>query len=378
MPDFLDEINATTNKVIFSRYLKDLVFRNSPFLAHLRAKCLEPWTGGTLTQHPFLYNRMIGGPYATGANFDLTKRQTLSSFYFDIRKYYINITTFLEDVELYNTGPAAAVQRVQADMKTAVNTMNEKIAIDLWHHGQNITTGSVTDNRALFINGFSEAINDGITPSWDGQVFPTYGGQTRNSFIGGALNSVPYFCGTKASGAAGQITYNILEEKSQDATIGAREPDLGVCNKAVYAYIKERIQPNQRFMQEQDPYFGVSGMRMNSAMILKDDYAPSAVYGQTIDGQHSYLTSTFDTTGLSPDSRSNMQASVTYTVGEFFAWINTSTWMLRISNSRLFGFGFTGYKYAQDNTILAGQVLLGSTLYCLDPRLNKQLFGISS
>jgi hypothetical protein len=77
-------------------------------------------------------------------------------------------------------GPAVKVKLVDAYMTNAVQALNTDIAIDFYRHGQNIS-GS---NRAIFINGLSEALNDGVNPSWDGNVFTTYGGQLRNTAVG--------------------------------------------------------------------------------------------------------------------------------------------------------------------------------------------------
>ena len=219
-------------------------------------------------------------------------------------------------------------------------------------------------------------MNDGVTNGWDGNFFPTYGTATRNNVIGVSLNSIPFFNGN-VDGSANPISYQTLEETYQTASIGREEPDLGVSNKAVYAYIKEKIQPQQRFAQERDPYFGTNGMKMNSAMIMKDDYFPSLKYGQNNPNIGNFLTASFTSTGT-PAAQSNLPATQTIAASEVFNWYNTKKWLLRVSNSSLFGFGFTGFKPAQDNTRVVGQILAALNLECVAPRLQKQLFGINS
>src|SRR6185369_11821705 len=104
--------------------------------------------------------------------------------------------------------------------------------------------------------------------------------QARNGAVGSALNSVPTFCGT-SSGAQSPPQYVVLEEGYQDASIGKKEPNLGVGNKQIIASIKAVMQVQQRFQQERDPVWGVMGFRFNNAMILKSDYFPSLRYGKT-------------------------------------------------------------------------------------------------
>ena len=371
----LDEINLTTLAEIYPHTIEDNFFLDTPFLAHLRAKALTDFTGGANTRFTFLYAPMIGGSYARGDNFNITKRQTLAGAVFDPKLYEVSIPEYLEDLEILNKGPLAVFSLIDTDLANAMHTISAIVAIAMARHGQ-VSASTVTDNRPKDINGWAEALNDGLTNSWDGNVFPTYGTATRNNVIGVTLNSQPYWVGTQA-GAAAPITYQILEETYQDASIGREEPDLGVGNKAVYAYIKERIQPQQRFAQERDPFFGVSGMKMNSALIMKDDYFPSLRYGKNDPDLGNYLTSTF-TSASTVASGSNMPSATSCAPTEVFNWFNTKKWLLRVSNSSLFGFGFTGFKPAQDNTRVVGQILAALNLECVAPRLNKQLLGIGA
>lgn len=371
----LDEINLTTLAEIYPHTIEDNFFLDTPFLAYLRAKALTDFTGGANTRFTFLYQPLIGGAYSRGDNFNITKIQTLAGATFDPKLYEVSVPEYLEDLEVLNKGPLAVFSLIDTDLANAMHTISAIIAVALQRHGQ-ASSSTVTDNRPKEINGWAEAINDGLTNSWDGNVFPTYGTATRNNVIQASLNSVPFFCGTQ-SGAGAPITYQVLEETYQTASIGRVEPDLGVGNKAVYAYIKERIQPAQRFAQERDPYFGVSGMRMNSAMIMKDDYFPSLRYGQNNPSIGNWLSASF-TSSSAPSSNSNLPASTTIQPSEVFNWFNTKKWLLRISNSSLFGFGFTGFKPAQDNTRVVGQILAALNLECVAPRLNMQLYGITA
>jgi hypothetical protein len=371
----LDEINLTTLAEIYPTTIEDNFFLDTPFLSYLRARCLTDFTGGANTRFTFLYAPMIGGAYARGDNFNITKRQTLAGAVFDPKLYEVSVPEYLEDLEILNRGPNAVFSLIDTDLANAMHTISAIIGVSINRHGQ-VAGGGVIGNRPKEINGWIEAVNDGVTNGWDGSTFSTYGTATRNGVISKALNSIPYWVGTQG-GATGPISYQVLEETYQDATIGREEPDLGVTNKACYAYIKEKIQPQQRFAQERDPYFGVSGMKMNSAMILKDDYFPSLRYGQNDPDLGSWLTGTF-TSASTVASTSNMPASTSLTVGEVFAWFNTKKWLLRISNSSLYGFGFTGFKPAQDNTRVVGQILAALNLECVAPRLQKQLLGIGA
>jgi hypothetical protein len=369
-----DEINLTTLKEIYPRVIKDQFFLDTPFLAYMRAKALVPFSGGSEMQSTFLYAPLIGGNYRKGGTFNLTKPQTLAGTTFQPKYYYTNVSEYLEDIEVENKGPQAVFSLIDTDLRTAMHTLSVIVALDMQRHGQAVVTG-VADDRSGAINGWAEAMNDGKTASWDGNYFTTYGTATRNAVIGSALNSEPFWCGD-ASGNTGQINFSILEETYQSVAIGRKEPDLGVGNKLVISLIKEKMQPQQRFAQEKDPQFGIHGFRFNNAMILKDDYFPSVRYGYS--GSLGNSTVASFTSPAAVGANSNMPTSTTLQAGEVFAWFNTSTWAVRITDSKQFGFGFTGFKPSQNSTRVSGQILAGLNLQCFEPRLNKMLLGIGS
>lgn len=371
----LDEVNLTTLKEIYPRIIEDNFFLDTPFTAYLRAHSLVPFGGGAFMQTTFLYAPMIGGSYAKGANFDISKRQTLAGTVFDPKYYEVSIPEFKEDLQVLNKGPLAVFSLIDTDLQNGMNTITAIIAIAMHHHGQASGTG-IIGNRPNDLNGWIEAMNDGITPGWEGSIFTTYGTQARNGAIGSTLNSVPRWVGN-SDGSSAPITYASLEEGYQTASRGRVEPNLGVGNKAVYAFIKERIQQQQRFAQERDPYFGASGMRMNSAMILKDDYFPSLDFGKNDADLGDFLSATFSSPAT-VGAGSNMPTSTTLTVGEVFNWYNTAKWLFRVTDDPEFGFGFSGFIPAQDNTRVVGQVKAAVNLECIAPWSNLQMFGIGA
>lgn len=365
----LNEINLTTYKYIYPNVIEDNFFLDTPFQAHLRAKALVPFSGGSHTQHVFRYAPMIGGSYQRGDNFNITKRQTLGGTVFEPRFYQVSVPQFLEDLEL-NRGASAVFKLIDEDLRNAMDTISVITALAIQRHGQNVNG----QDRTAEINGWAEALNDGVTNSWDGNIFPTYGGATRNGNVGDTMNSVPLWAGT-STGATAPLTYNTMAESYLDCTRGRQSPNLGVTTKAGMASILERIQPQQRFTQEQDPYFGAQGIKFNKAIIMHDDYFPSARYGKNTDtGDYRSGSFTSAASGLAPTS--NMPANTVLTVGELFTWFNTDKWLFRVSDSKEFGFGWSGFKPAQDTTTVVGQIKANVNLECTAPWANKQIFGI--
>ena len=368
MDPSVSELNSVTKFEIYPEVVTDNFFLATALLAYWRDHCLVPFTGGTWTQAPFRYATMIGGFYAPGSGFNITKRQTLTSLRFDTRYGYVSIPEYMEEIDVENKGENAVVSLLTADMQNGMDTANAIVAVASNQNGQ-------TAGRTLAINGWPEAINNGIDPSYDGNIYTQYGQQARNGAVGSALNSTPFWCGD-GNGNAGAIQYAQLEEGYQDACIGKKEPNIGCGNKAVIAYIKEKMVAQQRFQQERDPVWGVTGFRLNNAMILKDDYFPSAVYGQNDPILGNWSTSTFSSPS-SPSTQSHLPASKTCTVGEVFCFFNTFDWLFRISDSENFGFGFSGFVPAQDNTRVVGQIKWMVNMECVSPRTQKQFYGIN-
>ncbi len=345
----------------------------------MRAKALVPFRGGAFTRNLQLYAPLNGGAYAKGiGGFNLTKPQTLSSTVFDPRYYVVMIIEYLEDISVLNTGDLAVFSLLETDMANAYQTISAIIALDLQQNG-------VIGARAININGWVEAINDGLNPSWDGNIYTTYGTATRNGNVKKALNGNVYW-GGNATGGAGTITYPVFNAMYNLAKRGTDEPDLIVGNKPIVSFVENRIQAQQRFGQDgasvRDPYFGATGFRFKNAMVMMDDYFPSALAGYadaSNGGLGNNLTSTIAYVPPAGGAINNFPATAqTLTVGEPLVMFNTSRWKFRVSNDSEFGFNPTDFIRAPDSTRVASQLKAAVNLECVAPWSNVQGYGWNS
>ena len=380
----LDELSATTLYEIYPSIVQDNFFNDVAFLAYIRDHCLATFGGGTTMQQTFLYAPLLTSSYGIGSQFNLDKIQTIAGTRFD-PKYYASIyPEYMENIDVLNVGPNAVFSLLNLNLANMMNSICADIAIAMSLHGQPSGSG-IVGNRPYDINGWIEAINDGNTPGWDGSVFITYGGQVRNGAVGSTLNSIPRYCGDSTTAAGqtslgGPLTYSILEEGYWDASIGRERPNLGVTTKRAFAYIKEKIQPLQRgnLVNAEDAIWGVTGDKMNDAIIFPDDYFPSAAYGVNDPVLGNYLTSTF-TVPAGASSKSNLPvATAIATVGETFVWFNTSKWQFRLSNSPRYQFGLWGFYPAADSTKVVARTHAACNLICLSPRHQKAFYGIAA
>ena len=371
-----DQISASTLADLRDDVVYDEFFVESAWMRKMRVSgALDEFLGGTIMQTPFQYDRVNGGAYAPGSDATVVQKQILAATAFVPKAYKedVAINLFRSNV-IQGTGPAVKVKEVDLYMTNAVQALNTDIGIDFYRHGQNIS-GS---NRIIFINGLSEALNDGINPSWDGNVFTTYGGQLRNGAITNTLNSIPIWVGNQAGGT-GQISYKALAESYLNCV---QRPDIGLCNKALYAYLLERQEPKQRFEMQQDVSIGMSGLKLLDALIFEDKLAPSTKFGQILPSGLSQTTSIQPTPFTTPtysgnqNNISNYPSNTSVTPGEPFFWLRVKGWKLRPSADPEYNFNFTPPIRSQTNPDLVVMFLKTAlNLYCTSPRDNSQIVG---
>ena len=368
-----DQISATTLADLKDDIVYDNFFVDSTTLRALRiAGALDDYAGGTAMQNPFQYNRVNGGAIAPGSDVNVSQVQILAATAFQPKEYLEQIGVNLFQVGVINAGPAGKVKIIDAYMTNAVQAANTDLGIDIFHHGQNIS-GS---NRIVYVNGFSEAMNDGVTNSWDGNIFTTYGGQTRNGAVGNTLNSIPIWLGDQ-NGNTGQLAYKPLVEAILNCV---QPPDKGVMNKAAYAYALERLDHKQRYGEEQDVNMGLSGFKVMSTMFFVDKLCPSTKYGQILPTGLSQTTAikpaTFTSAASGISTISNLPANKTINPGEPVFIMRTQGWKVRPTTDPEYNFNFTPWVRSQTNAdLVVGFFKIALNIYTVSPRDNVQLFG---
>lgn len=348
----LDELNVAARKKIMPS-LADNFFKNGPVMRFVKEKRMKIFPGGTQIQENFIYKPMKGGAYAKGDQFDVTRRQTKAGMLFDIRKYEVNVTEFTEDIEIELRTPEAVFSTVRVDLANAALTLSAILEIAIIRHGQ----GLAGDNRIKHLNGFEEALNDGVNPSYKGNLFPAYGGQARVD-VAPALNPPAGLINADIAGK--QINNRVLEHSYQSCVIGEEHPKIGVTTTRCMGYINENYLPLQRLQDTVEPTIGWPGLKFKQATILESNYMPGA-------------------DGVNDPDLGDYSAT-----NETFLWLNPggegddAYFRLHVSASPKFQFGFTGFKVARDDTQVAGQILFAGNFIIRAPRLMRFLFGIGA
>ncbi len=370
-----DQISAATLSDMAQDIVYDEFFVEGSLQRKLRASgALDEYLGGTIMQEPFQYNRVSGGAIAPGSDVTVIQKQILAATAFNPKLYVEQVPMNLWQTNVVNSGPAARVKLADLYMSNAVQALNTDLGIDFYRHGQAAPSG-VGDNRVVFINGAAEAMNDGITSSWDGNYFPYYGGQLRNGVIGNVLNSIPIWFGDQL-GNTGQISYKSIVEMYLNCV---QEPEIGVCNKALYSYLLERQEPKQNFAQEKDASIGLVGLKFLNSYIHVDKLCPSTKYGQILPSGLSQTTAIQPaafTSSPAPSSISNLPAGVTINPGEVIFFFRTAGWKIRPTTDEEYNFNFTPPIRTQTNPDLIVMFLkAGINFYTPSPRDNVHGYG---
>jgi hypothetical protein len=343
---FLDPVNTIATKRIIPGVV-DLVFKSGPLLAFLRRNCLMRYEGGPSWQENFMYGIQNVGPYAPGDTFDISQQQVATGGTVTPRYYNVPVTAYLEKIKIEMNGPQAVFDYVDLLLQNAAMTMSARLAVDMYKHGQNVGT-----DRTTSINGLEEALNDGTTNGPSGSTFASYLTLTRNDAnIGPALNSP--MTGPAANLSGGALSYPTLEQAWNSVVVGQEIPDLMVTTNNGLSYIKMAFQAQQRF-ESSTADFGFQGVKFNGSTIFQDQYTPGTA---------------------TPSAQESAKLGITALAGETLWFLNTKYLRFYISTDPLYGFGFTGFLPAQNNSVVVGHYRFGGGLTCTGPRYNRVLFN---
>lgn len=343
-PGFLSQLSADTRRAI-QPTVWDNYFKDDPFAAMLKRDRMRPYSGGLTLQENFIYGSLPTQAVSTqgGATFPTQTFQVDTGGTFNLKEYGTSVTLALETIRGLNRGELAPFKVVDIQTVTAGLSLSATLAVAMYQGGQG--------SRTLQLNGLSEQLSDGTNASFDGTTYTTYGTITRNGTIGSALNSPMT---TPASNVNGPMSYKMLEEGYSSCIVGNEQPDLIVTTNLAFSYMKQKFWPQFRF-ETQDPKVGINGLVFNRAKIMPSQYCPG-------------------TRGVNDPNIGNYYLSG----GETLFMLNTSTLTLHVSDDELFGFGFTGWKPAQDNLSIQGQHLFMGAITNRSPRLSRQFFGITA
>lgn len=394
------EIPATTLNELVDGYIWQNAYISTPFQRYFRASgAYNPFGGGAAMQFPHLYAGAQGGAIYPGQDVTVNRVQMLTAGLFQPKLYTKFILVEEFSISVLNKGPEARVKVLEAYLEQMMEGIDFQLEGDMFRHGQSAGSG-VSDNRLASINGISEACNDGVTPSWDGNVFLTYSGQTRNGAIGAALNSIPIWLGDASGNPAPPNYQSLLKTYMQP--IG--RPTLGVTSYLGYSSIAASFQRQQRYETRDDQNINWSGIKFEDSTIFQDDIVPASNPKQSI----ANLFTTVDGTAPVPGAIQTGQFTLTQAmlgnqgtsllpslgftsnatplltgglntivVGEPLFWLGVDDWEYRPSDSEDFNYYMMSpIRYPQNPTLYTQFLRHALNFYTPTPRRHQQTYGI--
>lgn len=371
--DFQNQINVTTRRYIRSKpQLIDDVYNQDPLNYFLRDSLDEKFKGGSSINDDFLFQSMIGGSYLRGKTFNIAQRQTEMQLRWDIKYAQVSIPVFQEDVQVLNKGELAAIDLLKGRVNQSFMSLGAFVSIMTYLNG--IQAGYQSQ-----VNGMTEALSDGVNPSWDGNTYNLYGMLTRNSY-GPALIS------RQRNLSGGSLEYDTFDQTYMSAFYGSGmyEPNLVVTTPIGYSYFKTKYQSQQRYNFKEDTWdlgVGFRSMAINGARVVASRYCPgSYATGLSADGVdpiiQTYLQETTE------------NSAATYPVGllnpgdvpaETMWILNARKPFLNyyVSDDETFGGGLRDFIPSANNTTLVAQVLIAHNL-TMHPRYHRNIFGFTS
>jgi hypothetical protein len=394
------EVPATT----LNELIDGLIYQNSyistPLQRYFRASgAYDPFGGGAAMQLPQLYAGAQGGAIFPGQDVSVNRVQMITAGLFQPKLYTKFILVEEFSLEVLNTGSEARVGILEAYMNQMMEGIDFQLEGDMFRHGQTAGTG-VADDRLASINGFSEAINDGVTPSWDGNVFPTYSSQTRNGAIGSSMNSTPVWLGDSSGNPAPPNYQELL--KTYKLAIG--RPTLGVTSWVGYTAIAAAFQRQQRYETRDDQNINWSGIKFEDSTIFDDDIVPSSQPKQSIANLFTTVDGTTPTPGAIQTGQFTLTQAMlgnqgtsqlpnlgftssaapgltggsnTIVVGEPLFWLDVDSWKYRPSDTGSFNYHMMDpIRYPQNPTLYTQFLRHALNFYTPTPRRHVQCYGI--
>lgn len=346
------DINAFTTAYIVPKST-EVIFKNDPLLARIMSRNNVKFPGGLTIQRPLMHGEVVASAFTRGDTFDISYRVTDTALSVSPKFYQANVTLLGAD-NVINMGPDSAFSIVESKMQNASMSMAKVLALDLYRDGQGSasTTKSLDGLMAWIDDGSSNATYSAGT-TWV-KSFSSVGGITRSDILAGpstgdettyaqvgGLNS---YCHR----AVTTFTLNDLNKAWNMASFGSDNVDLIVSTVGSWNKLWNLTVPQQRYTDQSSDLakIGFQTFRFNTAEVVISKYFQDALTG--------YGSGT--------------------TLGGFLG-LNSKYIELYISANKMFHFGFTGFKEAQNNIDVAGQFLFAGNLIYASPRTGFKMVG---
>lgn len=230
--------------------LYDNFFKSSPLIVRLNTKNKVKQKGGRNIQTPFIYAGLGGGSYGRGDTFDTSDKEFFTHLELPWKFNYVPVTLFGMDLAM-NEGAAKVLDLFDSHVRGAELTMFENMAKQMFGNGQG--------NTAKDLDGLRVAVDDTLA----------YGGITRDTSPQGTAIKA------HVDSTGGAFSLSMVQAAYGKVTFGTIQPDLIVTTQAIFDKFWERVQPSQRWGNEDLKKIGMRSCQFNAADVVVDQYCPA-------------------------------------------------------------------------------------------------------
>lgn len=385
----MDDYDSIIREFIWGNSVLDQYGRNSVALSMATEPggMMKEWAGGDTVTEPFAYRAAPAQNVGIGGTWNYDEQSFMTSSRFGPRYTRSGLADYLERIAITYNDLGAKYNYLDLKCQHIIDGVGLHQAVQLYKDGQAVapTTGSpstAVDDRTLCMNGFDEAMNDGVVPGWQGKIFIVYLGVTRSTY-GRTQSSTPRYLNT-IDGKPGPISWQAMFNRVESLTRKGRRPTVVLTSRAGLSQMMGMVYERARVINEgvmgAKPYWGPTGLKFLDGAILADELCPSAEYGDelTIPGE-SYQTTHFTCPNSMPASSGlSDKAGVTIYVGEPAFFICEERWSYFQSNHPYYSVGLTPFQKAWGSNLVASDVNALSTEVCHDPTTSGLLLGFGS
>jgi len=242
----LDQLNAITEKY-FVKKLHDNIFDSNPLLRRMKnSGSYKSVGGGTQILTPLNYATTTAAGWYSGADtLSTTDNDNITAAAYDWKSLYAGASITEED-EMKNSGEQAQLNLLKSKIMIAEKTLKDSLGTGLFSAG--------TDSKSIV------GLRDIVATD------QTVGGisQTDNAWWSGQVDS-----------STTTLTMATLNAVYQDCTVDSENPDYLVGTRSTYNDYYALLQPQQRFMSEDEAKGGFSSLMFNGSVFTHDSHCPT-------------------------------------------------------------------------------------------------------
>lgn len=247
MPLSYDQLSAITHRKFIPKMV-DNIFDSDPILQRAKSKgWYTSQNGGLSINQPLMYAQTSSaGSYNPTDTLNTTDNDQFTSAQYEWKYYYANISITRAD-ELKNSGDSAVLDFVKNKVMASEMTLKDDLCDGIYSDGSTSTD----------IGGLRLIVDSANT-------------------VGGISQSTYSWWQAQENSSTTVTTLSALNTQYNTLTINNKHPTVGMTTRAIYGFIWNLFQPQQRFMDSETAKGGFQSLMMNGVPIIMGSKVPAS------------------------------------------------------------------------------------------------------